>query len=302
MPDETRRINAKDFQESITRELITTKDRVRNLIGSSHWGEDGRYKEAVLKQVISRFLPSNLSIGTGFIVAKDSASHSGVISPQIDIIIYDNSYPVIFREGDLVIVTETPVKAIIEVKTKLDNSGIREAVEKFHFLNEMPILQSKIDSYSFISGLFCYEYTKPNRSRQGIGAIGQGHTIQDYFKQQNVSDCLKDSAGRVNHLVCGKDFFIKYWPHGNVDAGPEDRASRIPNYQRYHTGSLSFSYFISNLLHYVSMPTHQYANTVDYRDALEDRRWFSFPLEEGKESHRIGEPVFLPRRGMDSVG
>ena len=41
-------IDAKKFQESITKELDTVKDRVRRLIGSSHWGEEGKYKEAIL--------------------------------------------------------------------------------------------------------------------------------------------------------------------------------------------------------------------------------------------------------------
>ncbi|WP_164731079.1 hypothetical protein [Anoxybacter fermentans] len=54
------RIDPKEFQESITKELDTIRNRVRNLIGTSHWGEEGQYKEAILKNVIRRFLPSNL--------------------------------------------------------------------------------------------------------------------------------------------------------------------------------------------------------------------------------------------------
>ena len=47
-------MNAKEFQESITEELNVVKNRVRNLIGSHHWGEEGRYKEAILKCAIHR--------------------------------------------------------------------------------------------------------------------------------------------------------------------------------------------------------------------------------------------------------
>lgn len=50
-------INFEDFQKSITKELDVVKNRVRNLIGPAHWGEEGRYKEAVLKNIIKRFLP-----------------------------------------------------------------------------------------------------------------------------------------------------------------------------------------------------------------------------------------------------
>ena len=65
-------IESKKFQESITRELDVIKNRVRNLIGNANWSEEGRYKEAILKNVLRKFLPSNLSIGTGFIVKSES--------------------------------------------------------------------------------------------------------------------------------------------------------------------------------------------------------------------------------------
>jgi len=51
-------MNNLDFQKSITKELDIVKNRVRSLIGNAHWGEEGRYKEAVLKTVINRFLPN----------------------------------------------------------------------------------------------------------------------------------------------------------------------------------------------------------------------------------------------------
>ena len=44
--------DTKKFQESITQELNTIKDRVRNLIGNKHWGEEGRYKEVILRNVL----------------------------------------------------------------------------------------------------------------------------------------------------------------------------------------------------------------------------------------------------------
>ena len=103
-------IDVKKFQKSITKELDTVKDRVRNLIGSSHWGEEGKYKEAILRNVIRRFLPANLSLGTGFVIRKDN--NRTQISNQIDIIVYDNTIPVLFSEGDFVITTYKNVKAI----------------------------------------------------------------------------------------------------------------------------------------------------------------------------------------------
>ena len=63
--------------------------------------------------MIKRFLPSNLSIGTGFVIKKNNGDTQ--ISNQIDIIIYDNTVPVLFSEGDFVITTYKNVEGIIEV-------------------------------------------------------------------------------------------------------------------------------------------------------------------------------------------
>jgi len=87
-------INPEEFQESITNELEVVKNRVRNLIGDAHWGEEGRFKEAVLGNVIRRFLPSDLSIGTGFIARNRNTTVE--VSKQADIIVYNNRIPVLF--------------------------------------------------------------------------------------------------------------------------------------------------------------------------------------------------------------
>lgn len=42
-----------DYHKSTSQELLAVINRVRNLI--NYWGEDGRYKEAVLKNMISDF-------------------------------------------------------------------------------------------------------------------------------------------------------------------------------------------------------------------------------------------------------
>lgn len=56
--------NLPAFQKSIGNELLTIRNRVRNLIGDAHRGEEGRYKESVLKKMIREYLPHNLSIGS----------------------------------------------------------------------------------------------------------------------------------------------------------------------------------------------------------------------------------------------
>jgi hypothetical protein len=103
-------IDAKEFQKTITAELNVVKDRVKFLIGDANWNEEGRFKEAVLKSVIRRFLPSTVSLGTGFIARRRDAV-SVELSTQIDIIVYDNRSSVLFSEGDFVVTTPQNVLA-----------------------------------------------------------------------------------------------------------------------------------------------------------------------------------------------
>jgi hypothetical protein len=109
-------MNVENYFESISLELKALKDRVRNLIGTNHHNlTDGEWKETILRAILKRHLPSNVEVGSGFVVKPNSSSK------QIDILIYDTSKPVLYRDGDLVIITPDSVKGIIEVKTKISN-------------------------------------------------------------------------------------------------------------------------------------------------------------------------------------
>ena len=61
-----------EYQQSISKELMSIKDRVRNFIDNHHWGEDGRYKEIILSHVLRQHLPKGVSVGTGFVVNNDN--------------------------------------------------------------------------------------------------------------------------------------------------------------------------------------------------------------------------------------
>ena len=80
-----------EYQQSISKELISIKDRVRNFIDNHHWGEDGRYKEIILSHILRQHLPKGVSVGTGFVVNNDN------ITKQIDIIVYQDDIPLLFN-------------------------------------------------------------------------------------------------------------------------------------------------------------------------------------------------------------
>lgn len=234
-----------EFQKSISRELLIIKDRVRNLISDAHWGEEGRYKESVLKNVISRFLPSNLSLASGFIIKMENEDIKR--SRQIDIIVYDNTSPLFFREGDFIITSPDNVLATIEVKTNIRGRDILDVINK---ASE----NAKLAHKSTFNGVFAYEKSE---------MIVNGTSMNT-----KLNKALLESEGAVNHISLGENIFIKHWKSKEKYDYISD-----PIYSFYNIQELSFSYFISNLIESVAP------------DKVMDKDWFLYPLKNsnGKE-------------------
>jgi len=256
------RVNIRKFQKSITDELKYTKDRVRNLIGNVNWGEEGRYKEAILKKIIRQYLPTNLEIGTGFIVSNSDYIYGqrGEISNQLDLIIYEGRTPVIFREGDFVILTESAVRGVIEVKSKLtnysaapDSNALNSVLQKLNDLNRFDTFRNRNHQNRKFIGVFSFEY-------------------DGNIQAERIDEALRISDGLTNNIALGSDIFIRYWEDTVGLQPPVDFNGRC--YNIYDLKRLSFSYFMSNLLHMTS------------DEEPLDRYWFSFPIEGTKEVHR----------------
>jgi len=152
-----REINLKSYIESISDEVDVTKNRVRDLIGDSNWGEEGRFKENILKQILLNHLPEEYKVGTGFILRHDQ-NKKIIVSKQIDIIVYDHIRPVLFKEGDFVILNDFMVLGIIEVKTRFRKNKFEKEFQKCcddsYFVSG--------DSKSRYRGLFYFEFDRKN--------------------------------------------------------------------------------------------------------------------------------------------
>jgi hypothetical protein len=256
------RIDIRRFQRSITDELKYTKDRVRNLIGDANWAEEGRYKEAILKKIIRQYLPSNLEIGTGFIVSNSDHINGqrGIISNQLDLLIYEGKTPVIFREGDFVILTESAVRGVIEVKSKMTNyaadpnsNALNAVLNKLNDLNRFETFSNPDFQRRRFIGVFAFDY-------------------DGNIDANRIDEALQNSNGLTNHISLGTDIFVRHWRNTEGLVPPLDFNG--PCYNIYNLQRLSFSYFISNLLHLTS------------DEEPLDRYWFSFPIEGTKEIHR----------------
>ena len=75
-------------------------------------------QESVLRAVLRRYLPKNVAIGKGFVVSDEETS------TQIDILIYDTNAPILFQDGDLVLIRPDAVRAAVEVKTSIRRSDL----------------------------------------------------------------------------------------------------------------------------------------------------------------------------------
>jgi hypothetical protein len=248
--------DTKEFHLTTSKELLAIKDRVRNLV--DHWLEDGNYKEATLTTVIKRFLPKKYSIGTGFVVKQTETRGKHKPSKQIDLIVYDNSFPTLFKEGNFVIVTPDSVKAIIEVKANLNKQKRKKIIEKSNNIGKFicegkRTIDNSLRDRDIVQG-FEYQTLQRIRFFNGIFSFeGFERTSFENLKNYLVaeSNTLKSESDFkfycVNHISFNKDIFYKFW--GN-DLPQTQKQGCI-----YSLKNLSFSYFISNLMVYLSDST-----------------------------------------------
>jgi hypothetical protein len=129
------------YYSSIGEEFKSKIDRISYLIGREHYPSSGKYRERILIQVISKFLPKRYSIGTGFVLfpsIKPQLNDQSLkilnhqISKELDIIIYDsNDYSTIYQDNDFIIVKPESVRVIIEVKSTLNPKNSKTSAQGF---------------------------------------------------------------------------------------------------------------------------------------------------------------------------
>lgn len=122
-------------------------DLLEQLLNEAHFPTTGRYKESLLADLIADFASGRYSVRTGFVLFPIKscrveghgdeaegvlATEQHVPSKQMDIIVYDShSYPVIFRDGNVVIVRPEAVRCLIEIKGQIDHGETDDMVDKF---------------------------------------------------------------------------------------------------------------------------------------------------------------------------
>lgn len=268
------------YQQSIAAEFAAIKDRVRFFINDNHWGEDGRYKEVILMNYLRKILPSNVSVGTGFV-----KNRNGELTNQIDLIIYKELYPRLFSEGDFVVVMPESVLGIIEVKSTSTTSVLTSRSNNLSVIQKAEKNGKIIGNKKIFNGIFTYDNKVSFNSK---------------FINTNIAKQLSELDGYLNHLSLGSNNFIRYWDEGNPLGDCRKCYSAYNLSYKRVTGEdvdnkqgFSFGYFISNLLETIY--------GIIAPDVLNEQYFeFLYPLKETKEIYRVRScEVYLDERDTE---
>ena len=287
------------YHESTAKEIESIKNRVRNLIGDHHWYSDGWFKEVVLINAIKRFLPENLTIGSGFVIGIEGFSPEKnhlIPSSQLDILIFDNRYPKLFTEGNFFIVTPDSVRAIIEVKSKISSfSDLYSIVEKMNENGRQIFKQTGTspEKNHLFNGIFAYEYAPKFMNPEfrktefkDIEIKKIEKNLKEWEKKENFSQ-----DGSVNFICVGDLFFRVH--------GKENDWKKRETISVYDLKALSTSYFISNLLDFITDKPISHNHFYSINKDEPPYHLCNFLLLESLEQKILGEIKQYQNRPID---
>ncbi len=210
---------------SLTEELSALKNRVRHYIDDAGWLADGEWKESVLRSILRRHLPNNIGVGRGYVISSVSAS------TQIDVLLYDKTKPILFQDGEFVIVTPDTAKGAIEVKTRIEQHRLGDALKKICDVAEL-IHQDALNRPRFF-GLFSYEDEPPLNIEYVL------ETLRSVVggNEKRLIHCL--SFGTLN--------FIRFWHfHPALPHRPTNK------WHAYRLAQKAPAYFVHNVIDHLN--------------------------------------------------
>jgi hypothetical protein len=129
--------DAEKAHDLLSGPMRAAADRVRaqfEAIKRQHRGEAGRRREDEVREFLRLFLPRRLGVATSEIVASE-----GSVSPQTDVIIYDQmETPLLDSSESSIVVPVEGVYAVVEVASDLEPRKLEEELEKIRQVKAMP--------------------------------------------------------------------------------------------------------------------------------------------------------------------
>jgi len=180
-------MNVEQYFKSLGSEFTAIKNRVRDFIDDRHWLTDGEWKESVLRSFLRNICPESFIIARGFVITENKPTS------QLDVIIYNNKSPVLFKDNDLVFLPSRDISVILEVKTKLTRNNIDDAIN--HLKNTFDIIKPH-RAPQMLYGLFSYEIDE-NLTTVILDKLNQAHA--------------KMNESFIQLLCLGNNHLVKYW-------------------------------------------------------------------------------------------
>lgn len=239
------------YFRSLGSEMDALKDRIRQLIEGAHWQTDGEWKEAIVRHVLRRHLPQSAAVGRGFVVTPNASSR------QLDVLIFDTSKPVLFRDGDLIFATPDAVLGVVEVKSSATPSAVAEAAGKLG--EDMAVVRKHPNPRAF-AAFFAFEEN--------------GGDTQAYL--QSLAQAAPQWDNRVDFVCVGRDRFLRYW-----HLSPGDEKSFYERWCSYSLRGAARGYFVRSVVDAVNS-----ASVFNRASGRNNTVWF---LPEDYEAFKDGE-------------
>jgi len=238
-----------------------------------------------IQNVLRKFLPKKFELGTGFVIKPKQKGGEHDATSQIDIIVYDTGFPVYFREGDFVILSPDAVRAIISVKENLYNQNTQKVYDDCNSIGKFIHSGKMIKDKALFNGLFSFDGFDGQRS--------EFHSIEEnlqscfniYYDNQTPKPFGINKTTEfkyiLNHISINRDYFVKH-----VSDDDDSRIARSKQgYSFYRIQKLSFSFFISNLLEYLTqeLGVVKHDRKMWYPEDKENSLLNTFYLSQKKE-------------------
>ncbi|MFH0830994.1 MAG: DUF6602 domain-containing protein [Parcubacteria group bacterium] len=221
MKKEYRDLN--NFLRSETEYVKSVSDRVRNLIGDKNWGEEGRYKEKILRRLLANHVGQGCSLKTGFVTTRRPQGDLES-THQIDILITHQRTPYVLEEDEFVITKPSNVLGVIEVKSNFFDGPKRIEEEISRIMQDRDIL--RLCSGNLFNAYFFFGFEEK---------------ANIFSKDSHVAKFLLGSDGEVTHCALGLHHIAIFY----------DRRASNPvkdTYRIYKAPDMVPSYFVGLLL------------------------------------------------------
>ncbi|MFX0182201.1 MAG: hypothetical protein ACFE95_03880 [Candidatus Hodarchaeota archaeon] len=186
--------------------------------------------------------------------------------------IIDTSYPSLFKEGDFHIATPESIKAIIEVKTNIQNQDLSLIIKPMNESAEF-IEKGQSKPERLFNGIFSFEGYKRRRN-EDVNRYKERISQAIDQKIINGFSDIEILNSSVNFCCLNEDLFLR--------REPSQSQTLISNQflSVYNLEGLAFSWFINNLLLYIRKYYRFPQFNVYFPEDKQRKKLYEIPLRE----------------------